>query len=205
MWPELLEPIDGAVTPSSVRFRLTLRASHSDAVVSVDDVARMDMPRLHSIMFAHMRELHLLVKASGGALIPLAQSGTQHPPCILELQLYGGPKDLLNRLCSSACSSAYSVECEDLRVLGDEAVNVANEGGGRAVHRGPAVAPGAARVAHRVGAAQLRVLRLRNQLAQLCQRRDDLRGQPDAAARRPGEPEAAHRCLRALPRPGHQR
>lgn len=67
MWPELLEPIDGAVTPSSVRFRMTLRAGNGEAVVSVDDIARMDMKHLHATMFTHLRELHFLIRACAGA------------------------------------------------------------------------------------------------------------------------------------------
>ena len=67
MWPELLEPIEGAVTPSSVRFRMTLRAGNGGAVVSVDDIARMDMEHLHATMFTHLRELHVLIRACAGA------------------------------------------------------------------------------------------------------------------------------------------
>ena len=67
MWPELLEPINGAVTPSSVRFRMTLRAGNGESVVSVDDIARMDMKHLHATMFTHLRELHSLICACAGA------------------------------------------------------------------------------------------------------------------------------------------
>ena len=77
MWPELLEPIDGAVTPSSVRFRMTLRAGNGEAVVSVDDIARMDMRHLHATMFTHLRALHFLIRACAGAR-PRALQGAHH-------------------------------------------------------------------------------------------------------------------------------
>jgi len=67
MWPELLEPIDGAVTPRSVRMRLSLRAAHRGTVVCVDDIARMDVNELHGVMFPYLRELHNLLRSCGGA------------------------------------------------------------------------------------------------------------------------------------------
>jgi len=81
MWPEMLEPIDGAVTPRSVRMRLSLRAARRGAVVCVDDIARMDVNELHGVMFTYLRELHNLLRACGGARAPARGArGAPRPP-----------------------------------------------------------------------------------------------------------------------------
>ncbi|KAK9836148.1 hypothetical protein WJX81_004716 [Elliptochloris bilobata] len=84
MWPELLEPINGAVTSSSVRFRMTLHAGNGECVVSVDDVARMDMKHLHATMFTHLRELHYLIRACAGD--PRSPQGQRASLIVAELR-----------------------------------------------------------------------------------------------------------------------
>ena len=98
MWPELLEPIDGAVTPSSVRFRMTLRAGNGEAVVSVDDIARMDMKHLHATMFTHLRELHFLIHSCAGA-------GCKRCHCAQETRVLQG------HVACSCCISAVMLRC----------------------------------------------------------------------------------------------
>lgn len=104
MWPELLEPIDGAVTPSSVRFRMTLRAGSREAVVSVDDIARMDMKHLHATMFTHLRELHFLIRACAGA-------GRAHCSTYSMIAMKQG-----RRTCAS-CTSCLLTACALWRVF----------------------------------------------------------------------------------------